>query len=524
MPAESRNRVSSGRLSALSAAIVVLNACGGASDSEPTQLAALATETRVGVEGDAQLAAASDQPGAAPTDADNRSALPNLLPFINRSGFAATYSLSGVIDRSGPFFQSLGTNGRSCDTCHVQSQGWTITPAAVQERFERSRGTDPIFRTNDGSNSPLADVSTVQARRKAYSMLMSKGLIRVGIGIPDGAEFELAAADDPYGFASAGELSLFRRPLPTTNLKFLSTVMWDGRETFRDPASHDCIAGTSNCFASIHFDLADQSNGATLGHAQAAAALTTAQREAIVAFESDLFTAQIFDWRAGALKAQGARGGPVALAAEDFHFGVNDTLVGDYQTHAPFTPTVMTMYDAWTAATTPPDTPDAARSFGAAAARRAIARGQALFNGKPIAIRGVKGLNDDLGIDTLTGTCTTCHDAPNAGDHSIPMPLDIGVADAARRTPDLPLYTLRNKTSGETLQTTDPGRALITGKWRDVARFKGPVLRALAARAPYFHNGMAEDLNAVVDFYDTRFGIGFTSSEKADLVAFLSAL
>ena len=46
------------------------------------------------------------------------------------------------------------------------------------------------------------------------------------------AEFELTSVDDPYGYASAAELSLFRRPLPTTNLKFLSAVMWDGRETF----------------------------------------------------------------------------------------------------------------------------------------------------------------------------------------------------------------------------------------------------------------------------------------------------
>src|SRR5258708_21185458 len=100
-------------------------------------------------------------------------------------------------------------------------------------------------------------------------MLLTKGLMRVGIGIPDNAEFELIAVDDPYGYASASELSLFRRPLPSTNLKFLSTVMVDGRETFKDPASKDCILGTSTCFPSIHFDLADQSNSPSTGHAQA---------------------------------------------------------------------------------------------------------------------------------------------------------------------------------------------------------------------------------------------------------------
>jgi cytochrome c peroxidase len=479
----------------------LLAGCGGSSSPEQSLVAqpTLLLEGTDAVAGNETAARA----------AENRAALPNLLPSINDSGFAATFSRAGVIDRSGPFFQSLGTNGRSCASCHVQSEGWTITPRGVQLRFLLTAGTDPIFRTNDGSNSPTADVSTPRARRAAYSMLLSKALIRVGLGIPDGAEFELAAVDDPYGYASSGELSLFRRPLPTTNLEFLSTVMWDGRETFKDVNSTDCIAGTTNCFASIHFDLANQSNDATVGHAQAAEPLTSEQREAIVAFETDLFTAQIFDWRAGLLAEDGARGGPVALAQQDFYFGINDTLVGDYRTHAPFTPAVMTLFDSWAQT---------------GAARAAIARGQALFNGKAIRIRGVKGLNDDLGVEEIAGTCTTCHNAPNAGDHSIPMPLDIGVADAARRTPDMPLYTLRNKATGETLQTTDPGRALITGKWSDIGRFKGPILRALAARAPYFHNGMARDLATAVDFYDTRFGIGFTADEKADLIAFLRAL
>ena len=104
------------------------------------------------------------------------------------------------------------------------------------------------------------------------------------------------------------------------------------------------------------------------------------------------------------------------------------------------------------------------------------------------------------------------------------MPLDIGISDASRRTPDMPLYTLRNKATGETIQTTDPGRALITGKWQDIGRFKGPVLRALASRPPYFHDGSARDLPAVVNFYNNRFGMGLSAQEKADLVAFLASL
>jgi hypothetical protein len=460
---------------------------------------------------------------SAPGTAGDPSFLPNMLPVPNRTGLAATYSTAGKIDLEGPFFQSLGTNGRACVTCHQPNDGWTITPAQLRARFDATGGTDPVFRTNDGSNSPNADVSTVESRRAAYSMLLSKGLIRVGIGIPANAEFDLVAVDDPHGFASASELSLFRRPPPTTNLKFLSTVMWDGRETFKDAGSQDCILGTSNCFASIHFDLADQSNVATNTHAQAAQSLTPEQRSAIVAFETGLFTAQIFDDEAGNLTARHARGGPEYLSQQQFYFGINDVVSNDYRTGALFSPKVFRLYEAWDSAKGTPASED--DSHGRPEARAAVARGEALFNSKPIIITGVKGLNDDLSVPVLNGTCTTCHDTPSAGNHSIPAPLDIGLTDASRRTPDLPLYTLRNKQPPfETVQTTDPGRALITGKWKDIGRIKGPILRALATRAPYFHNGSAPDLDAAVDFYNQRFAIGFTDDEKNDLVAFLLTL
>ena len=238
----------------------------------------------------------------------------------------------------------------------------------------------------------------VEARRGAYSMLLNKALIRVGIGIPDGAEFELVAVDDPYGFASAKELSLFRRPLPTANMEFLSTVMWDGRETILDPAGVDCVLGTTNCFATLHFTLGNQSNSATVGHAEAPLPISDAQRaRRIVDFQTGLFTAQIFDRQVGYLTSQGARGGVVALSSETFYFGINDTLVGDYRTQVPFTPTAMTMYEAW--ANSPPDASigNAQLRDRVAAARNAVARGQALFNTKPIQIRDVKGLNDALG-------------------------------------------------------------------------------------------------------------------------------
>jgi cytochrome c peroxidase len=112
----------------------------------------------------------------------------------------------------------------------------------------------------------------------------------------------------------------------------------------------------------------------------------------------------------------------------------------------------------------------------------------------------------------------------------VSAPLNIGVADVPGGnnpldTSYLPSITICQKPAlTHCVQTTDPGRALITGNFSDVGRFKGPVLRGLAARAPYFHNGSAQTLMDVVTFYDVRFHIGLTAQEKADLAAFLSSL
>ena len=146
-----------------------------------------------------------------------------------------------------------------------------------------------------------------------------------------------------------------------------------------------------------------------------------------------------------------------------------------------------------------------------------------------INIIGVRGLNDATGQATIAGTCTTCHDSPNVGDHSVKAPLDIGVTDdpAMPRTADMPLFTLQctqGPLTGRTFMTTDPGRALITGKCADIAKVKGPILRGLSGRAPYFQAGEAATLEEAVDFYERRFGVGFTAQERTDLVNFLKTL
>ena len=445
-------------------------------------------------------------------------ALPPLSLTANQGGVAATFTNAGAVDQTNPFFKSFG-NGRSCASCHQEKDGWSITPASILERFNQTDGKDPLFLLLDAANSPQADVSTNEARRAAYSMLLSKGLIRIGLPMPTSAEFTLTEVEDPYGYASPQELSLFRRPLPTTNLKFSPAVMWDGRETHKDATSNTCIKGTQNCFKPLSFNLGKQANSAILTHAQAAAALTQEEQDAIVGFQSQLFTAQVFDNSAKSLTAVGAKGGPFALSKNEFYFGINDLEAGDYRTGANFTQRAMNLYDSWINPPADPDIPSA-DAEKVAAARKSIARGQGLFNNRPIILNNVGGLKNA----SVRGTCTTCHNTPNAGSHPIPLLFNLGLSDASQRTSDLPLYTLRNKQSGETIQTTDPGAALHTGKWEDIGRFKVPVLRGLAARAPYFHNGSAKDLKEVVEFYNDRFKIGLSAEDITDIAAFLNSL
>ena len=468
--------------------------------------------------------------------------LANDTRFADPTGFNATTSSQGYIDLNDDFFTSYGTNGRTCGTCHRPESGWTFTPAVAQRIFDETRGLDPLFHNNDGTVSPLADQSTTRARRKASAMLLTKGLIRVGIGVPATADFDLAAVDDPYNWASASQLSLFRRPLPSMNLGDISTVMWDGRETLVDTnsppaADSNCLRAPvgHTCFQAVNpYDLASQAQDATLGHAQAEVpGLSDDEKAEIVSFEASLSFAQVRDDRAGRLDAHGANGGPDALASFPSYFGINDTF-GDYQTNAPFTSEVFDLYEAWANTDGHDNDGDDDDAHGRDAARAAVARGEAIFNSRQFTISGVGGLNGNAGLpDSFAGTCSTCHNTPEAGSHSIPLPLNIGISDASLRTPDMPLYTLRCNavgaahgtcTEGQTVQSTDPGRALITGSWADIGKFKGPTLRGLAARAPYFHNGSAADLGAVVDFYDTRFNIGLSHQDRRDLVAFLRTL
>jgi hypothetical protein len=456
--------------------------------------------------------------------------------FNNANGAARTVTVNGAtIDENNPFFRSLGTNGRACVNCHQPSAAMTITPPQVQAVFNATQGLDPLFRLNDGSNGPNAQVATLAQRQAAYSLVLSKGLIRIGLPLPANRDFDVKVVLNPYESAGANppqnttiaptatpELSFYRRPLLSANTRFIAAVMWDGREATVPavPANprdvDDSGIQASQADAPVRINMLTQANDATRGHAQGARDLTDAERASIVDFQMNLVVAQERDNVAGALNQAGATGGPQALRTLNSFFGINDSHGGNPFGTA-FNPSAMTMFASWSGL-----------SGSTVNNRRAsIARGEAIFNTKTIRITGVRGVNDALQGNvnaTLNGTCTTCHSHPNMGNHTDILPLDVGISNPAEGDNVLPVFRVTCRATGAAEEVTDLGRAIITGKCADLAKMKGPTLRALSARAPYFHNGAADSIDEVISFYDRRFHIGFTSTEVADLKAFLQTL
>jgi len=223
-----------------------------------------------------------------------------LLSARNDFGTAETFHLTGAVDFTNPFFQKLGTNQRTCATCHASNQGWTMTSDANDRLFHDTDGLAPLFNPVDEGSRPDEDISTKDAREAAFEpTTIEFGLTRFTRRVPATAEFTVLAVDDPSGFSTPAAILNFRRPSPTMNEAKVSSVLWTSGPVQDIPTT---LGNVLRGGATLH-EQRDPANPVPLAQQQQAAAM-----------QLGLFFAQVSDNHAGRLDAAGALGGPANLA------------------------------------------------------------------------------------------------------------------------------------------------------------------------------------------------------------------
>ncbi len=473
--------------------------------------------------------------------------------YADELGQIEVLNLQGDIDTKGhPFFEPIGTNGRACVSCHQPSNGMSVSVAAIRARWAATQGKDPIFAAVDGSNCP----NLPQEKEGSHSLLLGRGLFRVALpwprtagpdGTPVKPEFTIEVVRDPtgcntdpvYGLKAANKISVYRRPRVVANLKYVAMDAGGEAYTGTGPFNAKRLAMVmdrdpdSGAFSSMNImsdarapSLRRQAVDASIDHLQVDGRPTDEQLTKIVAFESQVFMAQ------GSSNAIGdliVPGGPEALGARAVAESPAGVLGDNYGKP------VFKSFEMWKESA-------ATHADPKALFRASVARGYDIYFNKPFWVKDSVHINTAGLGNPIKRTCATCHNLQMVGTDVSAGWVDIGttnkpwakepmVTPVMDTAPELPLFKITCNPDarphpflGRVIYTQDPARALISGKCYDVGSVVMGQFRGLAARAPYFSNGSAEDLRALVDFYDRRYNIGFSEREKTDLINFLSVL
>ncbi len=171
---------------------------------------------------------------------DSTTAVTSALEAANNSaGIAETVTTTGTIDRTNSFFQQLGTNPRTCETCHGSNQGWSLTPLGATMLFVQSDGLAPLFLPHDEGARPDGDLSTEISRLIDFGpTTLARALTRFTRTNPATSEYNVIAVNDPSGFSTTTSFLNFRRPSATANEALVSSVTWTaGPGTVRNALS-----------------------------------------------------------------------------------------------------------------------------------------------------------------------------------------------------------------------------------------------------------------------------------------------
>lgn len=474
--------------------------------------------------------------------------MPARVDYQDASGRVTVIHEGGSFQTKGhAFFTPIGSNGRACVTCHQPSDAMSLSVETIRRRWGATGGKDPLFAAIDGSNCP----SLPQEERASHSLLLDRGLIRIPLPWPPrlaGAsadstpEFTIEVVSDPtgcnndpvYGLQSqAPSISVFRRPRPVANLKYLlelphgvppaEFLFYNDKSLL--PRNPETGGFVTLQLMSDGRDLTPklQARDAAGSHLQARQPISQEQAQQIEDFEKSVYAAQTFDSVGLELTGDGA---PPGLGPEALEKGAPARL-GNNPINRIFGS--FAMWQKLDAPGSETEAQRAQRMF-----RESVARGADIFYLRRFLISDVGKYNDKGVGNPFKRSCGSgCHNTLLMGMDLAPGYMDLGLNNLPWATPrpDLPLFKVVCDPSapaqsylGRVIYTHDPGRALITGKCIDVGASMTQQSRGLAARAPYFMNGSAANLRELVDFYDRRFNIGYTEVEKRDLVNFLSVL
>jgi hypothetical protein len=465
---------------------------------------------------------------------------PLTLLYPNAHGQTGVVSQKAVDTKGHPFFEPMGTNGRACVTCHQPANSMSLAVDTVQRRWRDAGSKDPLFAMVDGANCPNLKADD----ERSHSMLLKHGLFRIGMPWPprDASnqpvkpEFTIEVVKDPsgcnldprYGLKSGTPtVSVFRRPRMTANLRYVTTSFslsgrFDGKTGMPlavDPKTGERVGLPIMSDARVT-TLEAQARDAIKNHMQAAGPISEASVRDIVDFESQIYSAQASHPLGGSFAEAGT---PKALGPAALRDG--KAIVSGFNYNNP----VFFSFDEW-------KTPRAGDSPEQAEFRASVARGYDVFFVRPLWISDVAWFSSIGMGNPYKRACAICHSVHMTGNDISPGVMDIGVNNVpttttAVDTSDLPVFRVRcDKAApshpylGREFLTHDPGRALISGKCFDIGSLVMQQMRGLSARAPYFSNGSAKDLAAVVEFYDLRFDMKMTEREKKDLENFLSVL
>ena len=353
--------------------------------------------------------------------------------------------------------ETFGGNGRTCRTCHSGDDG-TIDPAEVAERFSEDP-SEPLFR-HDGLDDFFSGTSRIAAHA---TILIERDL-------PEG----VVLVDDP----SATSVVLARGVPSTVNTPGLDpALMYDMRDA----------------------DLQAQASGAITRHAQASIAPTTAQLEAIAAFQrtdSHFFSNK-------SLRSF-AQGGP----APDLPQGhtASEKRGREFFVDAPWNPPskkgvcalchggpMLNTANQFT--TVPTGAPPGWRAFDIGVSSRNL-------------------MNNPVHTFAVTDSCNTTMlvSSPDPGI------MITGIHNVPLIAPNLP-----------------PKELCLFHPGFFANMFKTPQLWGVRHTAPYFHDNSAKDLEAVLEQYVFMFtsNLGFpitdsnillTQQDIKDIIAFLRLL